>query len=214
MMKFSGNEFERGVRHPALRWTSRAFFLAGLSCLAWSTYVIVDAREFQNKQNELLNEQQHQISLVKTPPESSAETTPEILLPAPGLLGRLEIPRLALSAIVMEGSDAKTLRRAAGHVSGTALPGQEGNAVITGHRDTFFRPLRNIRPGDQIRFTSSQATYLYRVESIGVLRPGDVELLHSSRGRVLTLVTCYPFYFVGPAPERFIVRAEWVSGQN
>lgn len=213
MMVPIGNEPRRRVRRLALRWTSRVFFLAGVSLLAWSAFVLVDAREFQKRENRLLDGKLRQIGLAVPPPETGAPMP----VPARSLIGRLGIPRLGLSQVVIEGSDSKTLRRSVGHVAGTPLPGQPGNAVITGHRDTFFRPLRNIRQGDRITFTSPQGNYLYSVVSIGVLNPGDVEVLDSSGGsgrRVLTLVTCYPFYFVGAAPGRFVVRAEWVSGLN
>jgi sortase A len=123
-----------------------------------------------------------------------------------------EIARLGLSVIIIEGDDGKTLRRAAGHVRGTALPGQLGNVGITAHRDTFFRPLRNIQLDDVITLTTLQGEYRYRVVSTKVVRPADVAVLDSTGGEILTLVTCHPFYFVGAAPNRFIVRAERVKG--
>jgi sortase A len=128
-----------------------------------------------------------------------------------GLIGRIEIARLGLSVMVIEGDDGKTLRRAAGHVPGTALPGQLGNVAITAHRDTFFRPLRKIQTDDVITLTTLQGVYRYRVVSTKIVSPQDVEVLDSTDGEVLTLVTCYPFYFVGAAPNRFIVRAERVT---
>ena len=131
--------------------------------------------------------------------------------PTSGLIGRIEIARLGLSVMVIEGDDGKTLRRAAGHVPGTALPGQHGNVGITAHRDTFFRPLRNIQMDDVITLTTLQGIYHYRVVSTKVVSPGDVEVLNSTGGEVLTLVTCHPFYFVGAAPNRFVVRAERVT---
>ena len=131
---------------------------------------------------------------------------------ARGLIGRLEIPRLGLSAILIEGDDPKTLRRAVGHIPGTPLPGQPGNVALTGHRDTFFRPLRNIRANDVIVVTTLQGEYRYRVVSTRVVSPENIAVLNSSGGEILTLVTCYPFYFVGAAPDRFIVRAERLAG--
>jgi sortase A len=135
--------------------------------------------------------------------------------PAPrlvnGLIGRVEIPRVQVSAIVKEGVDLRTLRRAVGHVPGTAFPGQPGNVAIAAHRDTFFRGLRNIRTGDRIKFTTPQGIFLYEVESTRVVLPSNVEVLKASSEPVLTLITCYPFNFVGHAPKRFIVRARQVS---
>jgi sortase A len=124
------------------------------------------------------------------------------------LIGRIEIPSLGLSVMVIEGVDGRTLRRAAGHIPGTALPGQPGNVGISAHRDTFFRPLRKIQKNDMITFTTVLGDYRYRVMSTKVVNSRDVEVLSPRGNEALTLVTCYPFYFVGPAPKRFIVRAE------
>ena len=128
-----------------------------------------------------------------------------------GLIGRIDIPRLGLSAIVTEGVGTKNLRRAVGHIPGTALPGRPGNIGISGHRDTFFRPLRKIRRDDIITLTTLLGEYRYRVVSTRIVRPDDVAVLRTSGDEILTLVTCYPFYFVGPAPYRFIVRADRVT---
>jgi sortase A len=99
------------------------------------------------------------------------------------------------------------LRRAVGHIPGTALPSEHGNVGISGHRDTFFRPLRNIRQDDEITLATLNGAYRYRVDTIQVVGPEDIKVLDSTTESMLTLVTCYPFYFVGPAPQRFIVRA-------
>jgi sortase A len=132
---------------------------------------------------------------------------------ADGLIGRMAIPRLGVSVIVAEGTEESTLRRAAGHIEGTALPGQTGNVGIAGHRDTFFRPLRNIKHDDVITVTTLGGMYRYRVVSTKVVRPSNVAVLNPDGHEILTLVTCYPFYFVGSAPDRFIVRAERIQPQ-
>lgn len=196
----------------ALKWARRALFCIGLSLLAYCGYVLIDAREFQATENRLLDRllRDQNLSQVNLESPSPAIDIP-VAVTAGGLIGRIEIPRLGLSEVVIEGSDAATLRRAVGHVPGTPLPGQAGNVAITGHRDSFFRPLRKIRQDDLIRLTTLQGEYLYRVVSTGIVNPGDVEVLDSYGGQVLTLVTCYPFYFVGRAPQRFIVRAERVT---
>jgi sortase A len=124
-----------------------------------------------------------------------------------GLIGRIEIPSLGISAIVAEGTDATTLRRAVGHLKGSALPGEEGNVVLAGHRDSFFRGLRNARPGDRIRLTTPDGVFAYRVDSEMVVGGSRTDLLAGNGSPVLTLVTCYPFNYLGPAPERWIVRA-------
>ena len=127
------------------------------------------------------------------------------------LIGRLAIPRLNMTAMVREGADGKTLHRAVGHIPGTALPGFSGNVALAGHRDTFFRALRNIKKDDTIDFETENGTYKYLVESTDIVGPRDVSVLAASHGQTLTLVTCYPFYYVGSAPKRFIVRAAQVS---
>jgi sortase A len=114
--------------------------------------------------------------------------------------------------MIMEGIDGRTLRRAVGHIPGTPLPGQQGNVAIAGHRDTFFRPLRNIKHDDEITLTTLAGSYRYVVDSTQVVEPEDTQVLDDSGGTILTLVTCYPFYFVGPAPKRFIVRAHKIPG--
>ncbi|HMF76678.1 MAG TPA: class D sortase [Bryobacteraceae bacterium] len=140
------------------------------------------------------------------------------------LLGRVTISRLGLAAIVREGVDAGTLSSAVGHVPSTALPGESGNFAIAAHRDTLFRALKDIRKDDVISFESPQSTYRYQVEATKIVRPSDVSVLKPdggglmdmragspNSGRLLTMITCYPFYYVGAAPKRFIVEARMVS---
>jgi sortase A len=124
---------------------------------------------------------------------------------------RIEIPRIGIAAIVEEGTDAKTLARAVGLVGGSARPGETGNMVLAGHRDTFFRPLRKIRVNDRIRMVVPPNTYEYEVRSLRVVAPEETSVLQSKGVEELTLVTCYPFRFVGPAPDRFIVSAARVD---
>lgn len=131
--------------------------------------------------------------------------------PDPTAVGRIEIPRLGLKAIVKQGDDDRTLARAVGLVPGSARPGESGNIVLAGHRDTFFWPLQDIAVGDQIRIVVPQHTYRYRVESVRVVNPEETSVLASKGVDELTLVTCYPFRYVGPAPERFIVSAARVD---
>ena len=132
---------------------------------------------------------------------------PDTVRPPSALVGRLKIPRLKLSAMVQEGADESILSRAIGHIPGTGMPGIMGNVALAAHRDTFFRPLRNIRPGDLIDLQTAQGSYDYRVKSTQIVDPRDVSVLNASSAETLTLVTCYPFYYVGSAPKRFIVHA-------
>jgi sortase A len=122
-------------------------------------------------------------------------------------LGVLRIPRLRIEVAVLPGTDDHTLDRAVGHIDDTALPGTDGNAGIAGHRDGFFRGLKDIAEGDVIELETGKVKEVYRVERTWVVDPHDVSVLDPTPTRALTLVTCYPFYFVGPAPQRFIVRA-------
>jgi sortase A len=123
------------------------------------------------------------------------------------VIGRLEVPRLGLSAIAREGVDSRTLRSAVGHVPDTALPGERGNAAFAAHRDTFFRKLKDVRRGDRVVITTPEGAYEYVVQNTRVVPPTDVSVLEPTDEAALTLVTCYPFDYVGSAPERFIVRA-------
>ena len=138
-----------------------------------------------------------------TPEPLPSEKPP---LPA-SLIGRLRIPRLNVVAMVREGADTATLSHAVGHIPGTALPGKAGNVGLAGHRDTIFRALRNIRESDAIDLETDRGTFRYIVASTKIVSPKDVSVLAAGGGPTLTLVTCYPFYYVGSAPKRFIVRA-------
>jgi sortase A len=131
------------------------------------------------------------------------------------VLGRLTIPRLNLSVMVFEGDDAAILKQGAGHIPATSLPPENGNLGIAAHRDTYFRPLRLIRPNDLIEFTTPQGVSRYRVTDAEIVRPSDIQVVAKARGRDLTLVTCYPFYYLGSAPKRWIVHAKQIaSGQE
>jgi len=128
-------------------------------------------------------------------------------------IGRLSVPRLRLSVMVREGIDGNTLQLAVGHIPRTALPGQAGNIGLAGHRDTFFRPLKDVRARDLIQFSTSKGDFKYEVESLMVVEPDNVAVLAPSTEHVLTLVTCYPFSYLGTAPKRLVVRARQLSPQ-
>jgi sortase A len=190
-----------------LRWIQIALFAVAISTLAYCGFVLEDTWTFQREErrqfDQLLAARQkaaHTVPLENTP-----------LIVKGDLIGLIKIPRLGISVIVIEGTSATILRRAAGHISGTALPGQPGNVGIAAHRDTFFLPLRNVRTNDTITLTTLSGEYRYRVVSTRIVSPTVVAVLNRSANEVLTLVTCYPFYFVGEAPDRFIVRAERIT---
>lgn len=186
----------QSVKH-ILRYSQFAFFAVAVALLGYCALTVAKTWSYQ-KQASLKLDAPHLQPVSLTIPEAT---------PAGGLVGRIEIPRLGLSVIVDEGTDEETLRRAAGHIENTALPGRPGNVGIAGHRDTLFRPLRNIRKDDVISLTTLQGIYRYRVVSLKIVKPTDVAVLDPDGTQVLTLVTCHPFYFIGPAPDRFIVRA-------
>ncbi|HXN23485.1 MAG TPA: class D sortase [Candidatus Dormibacteraeota bacterium] len=127
-----------------------------------------------------------------------------------GVIGDIMVPRLGLRVVVAEGVSDGVLKRAAGHVPETSLPGQQGNVALAAHRNSFFGPLRRIRLGDVIVFKTAEATFLYQVESTSVVEPTNIQVLEASTAPTLTLITCFPFDYVGAAPRRFIVRAREV----
>jgi len=184
-----------------LRWSQVTLLAAAACLLGYCAFVLADSWNYQRQASRAFDRQ-----LQPAPPPSPGADA------ATGLLGRMEIPRLRMNMVVAEGTGESTLRRAGGHIHGTALPGQPGNVGIAGHRDTLFRPLRNIRKDDLIMLTTLQGEYRYRVVTTEIVSPSDTSVLSSDANEVLTLVTCYPFYFVGPAPDRFIVRAKRILG--
>ena len=137
-----------------------------------------------------------------------ADPVDHVIPPAAQPLGRIEIPAIGLSAMFVEGVDNRTLRRAVGHIPGTALPGTIGNVGLSGHRDTFFRRLGKLHNGDAIWLTTTNRSYEYRVESSRIVHTDEAIVLGNVGRPTLTLITCYPFYYVGPAPRRYVVHAD------
>lgn len=186
-----------------VRWLSRFFLIAGALALGYSAYFYASAYAFQKIETIAFDR-----ALTGLTPDAPAINH---IVPEGGVIGRIEIGRLGVSAMVVEGDSASLLRQAIGHVPETAMPGEQGNMALTGHRDTFFRPLRNIREGDVITLETAGGQYQYEVESTEIVPPSATEVLQSSGQQELTLITCYPFYFVGPAPDRFVVRARKIG---
>jgi sortase A len=165
--------------------------------------VYSEARLYQS-----FEDQQLDAILQSAPPTQTPVAVTRRPPPAPGsTIGRIEIPRLGVSSVIRAGSDARTLRLAVGYIPGTALPGENGNVGLAGHRDTFFRQLRDVNPDDEIRVTTKDGVFHYYVQRTNIVQPKDVWVLDQTSYPALTLVTCYPFSYIGSAPQRFIVRA-------
>jgi sortase A len=192
------------VRHAA-RWLERALFAMGGILVLWCIFSVGRASYYAQLPVP------PQPSALQLPGDASATPPAAVAPERRAWIARLDAPSVALSATVLEGSDDGTLARAAGHIEDTAFPGQPGNIGIAGHRDTIFRPLRRLRPGDPLTLSTTDRVFRYRVSGTQIVDPQDVYVLDPTDQPVVTLVTCYPFDFVGHAPRRFIVRAELVS---
>ena len=183
-----------------LRWTRRVFVICGVLALAYVGLTLLDARIYQKNAELILERQIH------------AQERNEADLSRPeakegDILGRIEIPRIGVSVVVLEGTTAQTLQHGVGHIEGTALPGEAGNVGIAGHRDTYFRALKDIRANDEIQIQTAVGITTYEVDWIQITAPGDAGIVSHTNVSALTLVTCYPFHYIGAAPERFVVHA-------
>ena len=184
-----------GQRHPLLRRLEYLFWFAGALAGIWFVLASLGIISFQVTQARRLERL-----------ESSPASAPLAPLQPGDPFARISIPRIGLSAMVAEGDDERTLRHAVGHIPGTAAPWVAGNVALAGHRDTFFRGLSRVHLDDVVELETLRGTFRYRVERITVVGPHDTDVLHSP-GWDLTLVTCYPFHYIGPAPKRYIVQA-------
>jgi len=183
----------------AARLVARVLLIAGLLALWYAAYVVIDTKAYQ--------------AIEQTRFEQARQDAAAAPALVDGVsIGEIQIPRLGLAAMVVQGDSAAILQRAVGHLAETALPGEPGNVVLAGHRDTFFRPLKRVRTGDAITLKTRNGDFEYLVESTAVVRPTDLEVIQPTNRRTLTLITCFPFSYVGPAPDRFIVRARETEG--
>jgi sortase A len=196
-----GSAVPRRPRRMALLIVERVLLLVALATLGYVVGSVGGAAVYQDYESRQLD-----AVLRGTRPPEQVSAQPV----ARRVLGRLEIPTLGVSTIVREGEDARTLQLAVGHIAGTALPGSSGNMGLAGHRDTFFRRLRENVVGDVIRLVAVEGTFTYVVESTQIVDPDDLWVLDPTPEPSLTLVTCYPFTYIGTAPERFIVKARLV----
>jgi sortase A len=185
-------------------WTRLLLITTGTIALAYVAFTALDASLYQvsakrSLESQIQAENEHKL------------TGPRPAVKRGDVLGRMDIPRLGVSVAVLQGTSSQMLRVGAGHIEGTPLPGDPGNSGIAGHRDTFFRGLKDIRRNDEIRFQTATGLFLYQVDWVNIVAPDDMSVLAPSAEATLTLVTCYPFYFVGSAPNRFVVRAHKYS---
>jgi sortase A len=203
----------------ALLWIERTLWAVGAVCLGLVLYALADARWFAHVQGRRLDEALQARSAAEADGAASQTDNLDTFRPdaaaAPpdegALLGRIEIPRVGISALVLQGVEGETLRRGVGHIPHTSLPQMPGNVGLAGHRDTVFRGLKDIRKDDLIDLDTPAGSYRYAVDWSRIVDPADVIVLAASNQPELTLVTCYPFHYVGSAPLRFIVRAHRIE---
>ena len=181
----------------------RGLFIIGVAALVYAGFLFASADIRQRYEMVKFDRGLTQPPRFRTAP----------VLPG-GPIAKLNIPSVGISAIILEGVDDRTLDVAPGHIPGTALPGENGNVGIAAHRDTFFRKLQTIRDGDLVTLTTFEGVYHYKVESTEVVEPTRTDVLAPSGSPTLTLVTCYPFHMVGPAPKRYIVRGRFIQGET
>lgn len=186
-----------------LRRAEYVFLAAGLAVLGYCGTELLNSHIQQTRGARELEQLRRNPPAVSAPPATIADGA---------LVGQVEIPKLHLSAVVFQGTSDGILAKGVGHLDASAFPGQEGNVVLAGHRDTFFRSLRHIRKGDLVQVTTPYGIRTYTVDSTEVVKPTETGVMASTATPTLTLITCYPFYYVGHAPKRFIVRASPVSG--
>jgi sortase A len=193
-----------------LAWIERGLFAAGAGLAVWCAIVVLQAEYYKR----LPVPSPTAGSVATLPGETPHANLPSVRRPtvkAGDWVARLEAPTVALSATVLEGSDDGTLMRGAGHIEDTALPGDLGNIAIAGHRDTIFRPVRKLRIGDPLVLTTATRVFRYRISKTAMVNPEDVYVLDPTDHPTMTLVTCYPFEFIGHAPQRYIVSADLLT---
>jgi sortase A len=198
-----------------LQYAEMVLWIVAIAAIGYCSAAYAGAAVYQHRQKALLNASRAENGLmpglVSADPAVPSLAWTSVAGPSAvlgyGVLGTVEIPRLDISSIVEEGVDSSTLWEAVGHIPGTALPGANGNSALASHRDTHFRGLEEVQAGDLIIFKSPTANFRYRVESTRIVEANATDALPDSTTPILSLITCYPFHYLGPAPQRFIVTA-------
>ena len=228
-----------GRRKRRTPWLRTLFYLVGFAALGYYGYTLGEQYVYERYENWAFDQEMagrqvtpkdwlmsitplgnwigYSLPPVRQTPAPPAREAPEMKrphdIPKGTVLGRVDIPRLHLSAMVRQGTDEETLKTAVGHVPSTQFAGEVGNFAIAAHRDTLFRTLKDIRIGDTVIFQSTGGNYEYKVASTQIVKPTDVSVIRPQGDqKLLTMITCYPFYFVGSAPKRFIVTARMSNG--
>lgn len=191
------------MRGARARWIGRALIVIGLLAIGWAALGALTTAWYQRQYRTTLE-------TLRVSQDTEAPAGP-VSLPTGEPIGTLEIARIGLSGVVVEGDDERVLRRAIGHLPDTPLPWRRGNSALAAHRDTLFRPLRHVRLGDVLRLTTPHGAFDYRVRETLIVRPDELWVLDETSGSMLTLISCFPFHYIGHAPERFIVRAERID---
>jgi sortase A len=185
----------------------RLAIAVGVSCLAWVGVVSLRAEIYDREQR---NQFEQQRTAAAASPNAGTPRYPSTAARG-SVIGLLEIPRLGFSDLVVHGDDDSTLSVAIGHLPDTPLPWQAGNSALAGHRDGKFRPLKDIKVGDRITLATRQGNLHYVLRETKIVTPDDLSVLTPTDTRTLTLITCYPFSYVGKAPKRFILKAEAIE---
>ena len=193
------------------RWLGTILLLSGSAALVWCATVWVATTLFEKYEAWRWNARRTEAYRTQSAALTLTTAVPAARPKLHDVIAWLEVPRLHISTAVLEGDDDLALQLGAGHIPGTPLPGATGNTGIAAHRDSFFRSLAGIQPEDRIRLRTPGGDWQYTVESTLIVEPSDVGVLANSRQPGLTLMTCYPFKYVGAAPLRFIVYARRIS---
>ena len=195
--------------HVVRTWITRVLVAVGVACVVFYGAVTVSTWRYQRDAKVRVEKM---VTIERPPTIQQALPDVSKKIKTGEIIGRVDIPRLKLSAAVAEGDDEKTLRSAVGHLPDTPLPWQRsGNVGLAAHRDGLFRPLERIKVKDDVRVVTPRGEYHYVVTKTQIVDPDDVWVLAPTATPTITLITCYPFSFVGNAPQRFVVQAQLIG---